>query len=143
MNTFTGNMAGSERGAGPRIEQDYPKAPFFWCAVHQLNRKLVKPCQIQIVWNVMAKDDKISPLVRIRTNAPRTITPAKLYCFNLCAAYLMMPPIGGMKNSGTLNHILCGLRANNISRIVKSDPCILALENKLSFKLGHDQEIDN
>ena len=96
----------------------------------------------------MAKDDKISPLVRIRTNAPRkstpppppprTITPAKLYCCNLCAAYLMMPPIGGMKNSGTLNHILCGLQADTISRIVESDPCILALENKLSFKLGHD-----
>lgn len=57
----------------------------------------------------------------------------------------MMPPIhvGGMKNSGTLNHILCGLRANTISRIVKSDPCSLALENKRSFMLGHDQENDN
>lgn len=49
-------MAGTEKEASPRIERDYPKGPFFWCAVHQLNRKLVKPCQIQMM---MATDDKI------------------------------------------------------------------------------------
>ncbi|KAJ8038110.1 52 kDa repressor of the inhibitor of the protein kinase [Holothuria leucospilota] len=54
-----GNMAGTTKGAGPRIEKDFPKAPYFWCASHQLNRVVVVPCQLPMVRNMMGTTDKV------------------------------------------------------------------------------------
>ena len=41
-----GNMMGAAKGAGPRINMQYPKAvpASLWCANHQLNRVIVQSC---------------------------------------------------------------------------------------------------
>ena len=44
-------MMGKTKGAGPRINREYPKAiPPLWCAPsHQLNRVIVQSCTEQAI----------------------------------------------------------------------------------------------
>lgn len=63
-----GNMAGKNKGDGPRIREQFPKALTFWCAAHQLNRCVVMACTIPSVRNMMGTADQV---VRFFEFSPR------------------------------------------------------------------------
>ena len=54
-----GNMMGKTKGAGPRINREYPKAIPLWCASHQLNRVIVQSCTEQAIRNMIGTVDSV------------------------------------------------------------------------------------
>lgn len=57
-----GNMAGSVKGVGPRIERQFPKALHLWCASHQLNLVIVDSCILPLIRNMMGTTDQVGGL---------------------------------------------------------------------------------
>ena len=51
---------GKIKGAGPRINREYPKAVPLWCASHQLNRVIVQSCTEPPVRNMIGTVDNVS-----------------------------------------------------------------------------------
>ena len=51
---------GKTKGAGPRINKEYPKAIPLWCASHQLNRVIVQSCTEQAIRNMIGTVDSVS-----------------------------------------------------------------------------------
>ena len=59
MHLIIGNMGVASKGVGPRLEKKYPKALYFLCASHQLNRVIVTSCRIRTIENMMGTFDKV------------------------------------------------------------------------------------
>ena len=59
----TGNMMGATKGAGPRINRDYPKAVPLWCASHQLNRVIVQSCTERPIKNMIGMIDSVNMIL--------------------------------------------------------------------------------
>lgn len=60
---ISGAMRGEERGCASLIQGTHPKATFFWCASHQLNRVLVNSFQkCSDIANMMGNLDKVNYL---------------------------------------------------------------------------------
>jgi hypothetical protein len=53
-------MLGVVKGAGMRIQRQYPKAVPMWCAAHQLNRVIVQSCTEKPVRNMIGTVDCVS-----------------------------------------------------------------------------------
>ena len=51
---------GSTKGAGPRINKDFPKAVPLWCASHQLNRVIVQSCTEHAIQNMIGMIDSVN-----------------------------------------------------------------------------------
>ena len=57
-----GNMMGAAKGAGPRINMQYPKSVPVWCANHQLNRVIVQSCTEPCIRNMIGTIDSVSKI---------------------------------------------------------------------------------
>ena len=53
-------MAGKEKGVGPRLSREYPKAQHFWCASHKINLVIVASCKLPAIRNMMDSTDQVS-----------------------------------------------------------------------------------
>lgn len=51
---------GATKGAGSRINRDYPKAVLLWCASYQLNRVIVQSCTEPTIRNMIGTVDSVS-----------------------------------------------------------------------------------
>lgn len=54
---------GATKGAGPRINRDYPKAVPLWCASHQLNRVIVQSCTECPIKNMIGMIDSVNMIL--------------------------------------------------------------------------------
>ena len=55
-------MMGRFKGAGPRINREFPKAIPLWCASHQLNRVIVQSCTEPPIRNMIGTVDSVSTI---------------------------------------------------------------------------------
>ena len=54
---------GIAKGAGSRINRQYPKAIPLWCATHQLNRVIVQSCTEPSIRNMTGTIDSVSKVI--------------------------------------------------------------------------------
>ena len=60
---FQDNKMGTAKGAGPRINEQFPKAVPLWCATHQLNRVIVQSCSEPPIRNMIGTIDSVSKMI--------------------------------------------------------------------------------
>ena len=60
---FQGNMMGAAKGAGPRINEQFPKAVPLWCATHQLNRVIVQSCSELPIRDMIRTIDSVNKMI--------------------------------------------------------------------------------
>ena len=63
--TFVGNMMGPFKGAGPRIQRQYPRAIPLWCTTHQLNRVIAQSFTELAIRNMIGTMDTVSSTPKI------------------------------------------------------------------------------
>lgn len=63
--TFVGNMMRAFKGAGPRIQRQYPRAIPLWCTTHQLNRAIVQSSTELAIRNMIGTVDTVSSTPKI------------------------------------------------------------------------------
>ena len=63
--TFVGNMMGAVKGAGPRIQRQYPRAIPLRCTTHQFNRAIVQSSMELAIRNMIATVDTVSSTPKI------------------------------------------------------------------------------
>ena len=59
VSTYAGNMSGKTKGCGPRLQREFPKAAYFWCASHRLNLCIVSSVVERDVRNMMGTCDEV------------------------------------------------------------------------------------
>ena len=58
--TFVGNMMEALKGAGSRIQRQYPRAIPLWCTTLQLNRAIVQSSTELAIRNMIGTVDTVS-----------------------------------------------------------------------------------
>ena len=64
----TGDMMEATKGAGPRINRQFPKTVPLWCATHQLNRVIVQSCTAPAIRTMIGTVGSVFTVFSIDSN---------------------------------------------------------------------------